>query len=228
MASYCIKSIIALKRNGPDLELTKLIYSRRIRMEIRLYDPTKDEIGWLRCRVLSFLDTAYFDNVLNKKEKYQNPAIELVAIYNNQVVGLLDIEYEKEEKTVCTKGNGSGGMIWHIATHPDYQRMGIGTRLLEESEKIAKKEGLDYLEAWTRDDEWVNQWYEKNGFDKVYSYLHVYPEGDNEIKKVMSVNNKSELQIIQAFAHYSGSKQEDIKSKFKRVHECNCYKKNLK
>src|SRR5690625_2055481 len=126
-------------------------------MEIRLYNPTDDEVGWIRCRVLSFLETAYFDNVLNKKEKYQNPAIELVAIHNNQVVGLLDIEYEKEEKTVCTKGNGFGGMIWHRATYPDYQRMGNGTRLVEESEKIAKKAGLDYRQAWTGDDDWVNQ-----------------------------------------------------------------------
>lgn len=202
--------------------------TRGIRMEIRFYDPKKDEVGWLRCRVLSFLDTAYFDNVLNKKEKYQNPAIELVAIYNNQVVGLLDIEYEKEEKTVCTNGNGFGGMIWHIATHPDYQRMGIGTRLLEKAEKIAKIEGLNYLEAWTRDDEWVNQWYEKNDFNKVYSYLHVYLDEDDEIEKVMNVNKTTDFQVIQAFAHYSGFNQENIKSKFDRVHECNCYVKNLK
>lgn len=195
-------------------------------MEIRVYHPN-DEIGWIRCRVLSFLDTAYFDNVLNKKEKYQNPAIELVAIHNNQVVGLLDIEYEKEEKTVCTRGNGLGGMIWHIATHPDFQRMGIGTKLLERAERIAEEKGLDYLEAWTRDDEWVNQWYEKSGFDKVYTYLHVYLEGDNEIKTVTRANNESELQVIQAFAHYSGAEKEYIKSKFNRVHECNCYEKKL-
>lgn len=196
-------------------------------MEIRLYNQN-DEVGWIRCRTLSFLDTAYFDNVLNKKEKYQNPAIELVAIHNDQVIGLLDIEYEKEEKTVCTKGNGLGGMIWHIATHPDYQRMGIGTRLLEKAEKISEEEGLDYLEAWTRDDVWVNQWYEKSGFDKVYSYLHVYLEGNNEVEKVTRANNESELKVIQAFAHYSGSEQEYVKSKFHRVHECNCYEKNLK
>lgn len=48
-------------------------------MIIREYGP-EDELGWVRCRVLSFLNTAYFDNVLKEKEKYINPAIELVAI----------------------------------------------------------------------------------------------------------------------------------------------------
>ena len=47
-------------------------------MIIRKYED-KDELGWVRCRVLSFLDSAYFDNVLQKKEHYNNPSLELVA-----------------------------------------------------------------------------------------------------------------------------------------------------
>jgi hypothetical protein len=70
-------------------------------MFVRPYQ-TEDEIGWVRCRVLSFLDTAYYDNVLQVKETYNNPAIELIAIEGDQVVGLLDIEYEVEEGTVCS------------------------------------------------------------------------------------------------------------------------------
>lgn len=33
------------------------------------------------------LDTAYYDNVLKEKEKYNNPAIELVAVEDSQIVG---------------------------------------------------------------------------------------------------------------------------------------------
>ncbi|MFD2211650.1 GNAT family N-acetyltransferase [Virgibacillus halophilus] len=197
-----------------------------LEVEIRPY-RSKDEIGWVRCRTLSFLDTAYFDHVLNKKETYQNPAIELVAIENEQIVGLLDIEYEKTEKSICTKGEGLGGMIWHIAVHPDYRRRAIGTRLLKTAEKIAEEIGLNYLEAWTRDDRWVNEWYVKSGFDKVYSYLQVFMAGDKEINKAIKVNDP-QLKVIQAFAHYSGEdKEEGVKSNFERVHECNCYEKNL-
>ncbi len=65
-------------------------------MEIRQYEE-KDEKGWIRCRVLSFLDTAYYDHVLQEKEKFNNPAIELVTVIDGQIVGLLDIEYEAEE-----------------------------------------------------------------------------------------------------------------------------------
>src|SRR5690625_2498244 len=96
------------------------------------------------------------------------------------------------------------------------------------AEIIAEEIGMDYLEVLTRDDEWVNQWYVKNGFEKVYSYLHVYLEGNKEVKEEIRTKEMPGFQVIQAFAHYSGPQQEYVKSKFNRVHECNCYMKNLK
>ena len=88
-------------------------------MEIRTYQQ-EDERGWLHCRVLSFLDTAYYDIVLNQKETYRNPAIELVAIEDDKVIGLLDIECEEKPMTLCTADQTLGGMITHLAVHPDY------------------------------------------------------------------------------------------------------------
>lgn len=67
-------------------------------MDIRHYN-SNDEVNWVRCRVLAILEIPHILIMsLNKKEKYQNHAIELVAIHNDQVVGLLDIEYEEEGK----------------------------------------------------------------------------------------------------------------------------------
>ncbi|MEN2467286.1 GNAT family N-acetyltransferase [Ornithinibacillus sp. JPR2-1] len=194
-------------------------------MEIRIYQPS-DEQGWVRCRVLSFLDTAYFDNVLKEKEQYENPAIELVAIEDGQIVGLLDIEYELQEGTVCSRGTGLGGMIWHIAVHPDYRRRAIASELLRKGEELARKEKLHRLEAWTRDDQWVHTWYEKNGFQQVDSYLHVYLEGETELKGNIS-STLPKLYPVQTFAHYGGNQKDNIKKRFKRVHDCICFEKIL-
>jgi hypothetical protein len=43
------------------------------------YAPA-DEESWLRCRVLAFLHTAYYDDVLCAKPAYANPSIALVAL----------------------------------------------------------------------------------------------------------------------------------------------------
>nr|WP_231918644.1 GNAT family N-acetyltransferase [Solibacillus silvestris] len=128
-----------------------------------------------------------FDNVLNKKEHYQNPAIELVAELDGQIVGLIDVEFEKEERTVCSRGEGLGGMIWHIAVHPDFSRQGIGQQLLYVAETKAKEMNINRFEAWTRDNLWVQNWYEKMKFKMVDSYYHVYFEG-SEIKHTIQSN----------------------------------------
>ncbi|UNL86452.1 GNAT family N-acetyltransferase [Priestia koreensis] len=194
-------------------------------MIIRPYE-LKDEESWLRCRVLSFLNTAYFDHVLRKKERYENPSIELVAEVDGQIVGLLDIEYEIIERSVCSRGSGLGGMIWHIAVHPDFQRQGIATRLLDKGEELAKTHELNRLEAWTRDDEWVRKWYENQHFALVDSYLHVFIDKQAEMDQSIQSTYKN-LYPIQTFAHYAGSQKEEVMRQFKRVHECVCYEKLL-
>lgn len=194
-------------------------------MIIREYE-SKDEQGWVRCRVLAFLDSAYYDNVLREKEHYEHPAIELVAVIDQQLVGLIDVEYETEHGSVCSKRPGLGGMIWHVAVHPDYRKRGIAAALLQAAEKLAKQEGIVRFEAWTRDDEWVNQWYEKQGFEWRESYLQVFMEGAKETDSVLQSHN-SELIPVLAFAHYLGQEKEEIKRKFKRVHECNLYERKL-
>ena len=118
-------------------------------MIIREYSA-EDEDGWVRCRVLAFLDSAYYDDVYREKEHYSSDAIELVADLNGQVVGLLDIEYDT--------GTSDVGMLWHLAVHPDFRRRGIAHSLLERAAEDAKKVGLTRIEAWTRDDGPAEKW----------------------------------------------------------------------
>ncbi len=190
-------------------------------MEIRDYRK-EDEISWLRCRVLSFLDTSYYDDVMREKEIYQYPSIELVAIKDGIVVGLLDVEYEEEPNTICTAHETLGAMIWNLAVHPDYRRKGIGTALLKETQKRLQENQITYLEAWTRDDKWVQRWYLKNQFMKLSTYLHVYVNGKNGI-----TSQVTELIPIQSFCQYIGTDWEMIKKKYERVHECTGFVKTL-
>ena len=60
---------------------------------VRPYEPG-DEVGWVRCRVLAFLGSAFWDAVEREKERYEHAAIELVADDDGAIVGLLDVECE--------------------------------------------------------------------------------------------------------------------------------------
>ena len=185
-----------------------------------------DEQGWLRCRVLSFLDSAYFDDVRQEKERYDNPAIELVADEGGQVVGLLDMECEEAPGTVCSDRPGLGGMIWHLAVHPDHQRRGIATALLAESERLASLRGLVRVEAWTRDDAATQAWYESRGFEQVEGYLHVYVDLHEGLRDLVRVSGPP-LRPVRLFAHYIADNRDEIRARFDRVHDCVLYERRL-
>lgn len=191
-------------------------------MEIRNYEST-DEKGWVRCRVLSFLDTAYYDDVHREKEKYENPSIELVAIEDDMVVGLIDIEYDTEEEKVSTEEE-TGGMIWHLAVHPDYQGRGIGTQLMERAVEESIKLNLEILEAWTRDAGNSADWFEKNSYRKVDEYYHIYLT-DEDMAHSVQPGDKA-LQPLYMFAQYLGKDIEQF-DHIDRKYKCMCYIRNL-
>jgi ribosomal protein S18 acetylase RimI-like enzyme len=187
---------------------------------IRPYEPA-DEAGWLRCRLLSFFGSAFFDDVARVKEHYENPAIELVADDAGELVGLLDLECETD---ALAERPGRGGMIWHLAVHPDHQRQGIASALLDEAERRARERGLERLEAWTRDDAHVQRWYESHGFALIDGYLHVYLERD-DLRALDG--HVGELRLVKAFAHYTGDRPDEIRQRFTRVHDDVLYEKRL-
>ena len=193
-------------------------------MKIRRYRK-EDEQGWLRCRVISFLDSAYYDDVQREKEKYENPAVELVAEADGKIVGLIDVEYEKKVGDAAYKTKELAGVIWHIAVLPEYRNQGIAGKLLEHAIQILKQKNIKIIQAWTRDDEFVLDWYKNRKFEKRESYWHVFSSGDecDEISK--SKINK--LYICNTFCHYNGDNPEEIKKKFERVHECNLFEKKI-
>ncbi len=192
---------------------------------IRPYEDA-DEQGWLDCRVLAFLDRAYYDAVERQKEHYDRPSIELVAEVDGRIVGLIDVELEEEPGTVCEDRPGLGGMIWHVAVLREFRRQAIASRLLAAAESAARARGIERFEAWTRDDPWVQEWYESQGFVQIRSYLHVYVHGRSETDGVIG-SELDGLKPVHVFAHYSGDDRDSIRARFERVHDCVCYERRF-
>lgn len=87
-------------------------------MEIRKYEIT-DENEWVKCRVLSFLDSSYYNDVLTHRENYSNEAICFVAEENDKIIGLIEAEIENQVGDLCVAGNKIGAVIWHLAILPE-------------------------------------------------------------------------------------------------------------
>lgn len=147
-------------------------------MIIRKYVDS-DEQEWLRCRVVSFLDCSYWNDVKTSKEKYDKPCISLVVEENGVIISLIDIEIDSAD--LVYKDKGKGAIIWHLAVLPEFRRLGVAERLWEYAKKELAQHGVCYCELWTQEDIAANTFYQKVGFalDKSQTWILCYTKGNN-------------------------------------------------
>ena len=163
-------------------------------LKIRSY-RAEDEEEWLKCHMLVYLD-ASGGELLKEKTKYEGESIELVATIDDKIVGFLDIELESSTIEICHKKAEGNGMLWDIGIMKEHRSQRIGTRLLEEGIKRARKYGLRRLEAWTIEED-AKKFYETFGFKKFYEYHHV---SINKREKLRPID-KDGIHITYVYAH---------------------------
>ena len=189
---------------------------------IRPYNSSDGE-NWLKCRLVSFHDSAYYDDVYITKPIFNNLSLELVAELNGKIVGILDLEKDNKDGSICYCKSGIGAMIWTIGVLPEYRRFGIASKLVLKAMEWAKSKDVNFIEAWTRDDKWVLDWYESLGFAIFHSYWHIYFKGDN-----MSLfeSNDKDIAPQSVFAH-SDKDPRTLDKKIDRFYKCYGYKLEL-
>ena len=188
---------------------------------IREYNSS-DEKKWLQCRLISFHDSAYYDDVYTKKPEFNNSSLELVAELNGKIIGILDLEKDSEDGSICYCKSGVGAMIWTIAVLPNCRRYGIASKLVLKAMEWSKVNDVNFIEAWTRDDKWVLDWYESLDFEKFHSYWHIYFKGDNA--KSLFDSNDKDISPQSVFAHSNKDPKALDQNKIDRYYKCSGYK----
>lgn len=196
---------------------------------IRAYQDT-DETGWVRCRVISFLDSSYYDDVKREKEQYDHASICLVAEHDNQIIGFIDVEYEENIGEVCYLKGSLGANIWNLGVLPEYRNRCIAQMLWEQAKELLIEKGIQRVELWTQDDLPANKWYEKQGFKSIESYLNVFAYGDYKDKSKSYINHKilgKTLGIRCLNFEAPIERKQEFISLGKRVHEVQLYELKL-
>jgi homoserine kinase type II len=176
--------------------------------EIREYRAA-DEASWLRCRVLAFLDTCYYDDVWTSKPAAGadvDAVVELVAVDEGRVVGILDAAVRGELAT-----------IENVCVLPEYRGAGLGTALLREACARLAGSGARVLDAWTREDAAAIAWYGRCGFVEETTYLHVYTEY-NGGERMAGTHPPYRPMVV--FAHAKREFEERARAEYARVYVC--------
>ncbi|MCH7323130.1 GNAT family N-acetyltransferase [Solibacillus sp. MA9] len=143
-------------------------------MQIQKYTPQYED-SWLRCRLLAYFYTSLYEDVETSKPTfYERPSIELIAIEDGIVVGLIDMVLDTEELKTSFLGDGLGAFLKTIAVHPDYQSKGIGLKLYEAALKELENTPIEFIELYTRGDEQANNFYKKIGFELLVESYDVF------------------------------------------------------
>jgi len=199
-------------------------------LEIREYQK-QDEQSWIRCRVLSFMGSSYFDDVQNYRETYQNPAIQMVAVENNEVIGFLDCEYEQTSGDILHCKGGKRGIIWHLGVLPEYQNKKIASLLWEATKEKLHLLGVKSVEVWTQDDEAATNWYLSKGFVLKYAYLNAYLKGmpkDEIIQKYINFESCGEIYNIRCLNFEAPlERKKELEKICYRLHEVRGYELKL-
>ncbi|HUQ60195.1 GNAT family N-acetyltransferase [Lentzea sp.] len=166
--------------------------------DIRDYE-TADEPSWLRCRVLGLLGTSHHD-VWQVRHRTD---LELVAAGDNVVIGLLDVSVP-----------GAEAVIDAVAVHPDHQRRGLASALLEQALRRLERCGVRTLEAWVQDDPAL-AWFERLGFVETERHLRVHASAA-EVGTVLSA--KHGLEPVGAVLDVRIERETEMRQRFERVH----------
>ncbi|MGW5364623.1 GNAT family N-acetyltransferase [Actinopolymorpha pittospori] len=182
--------------------------------QIRPYQHS-DATSWLRCRLLSFFSTTYYDDVAVEPPGYVGPAIQRVAVVDEAVVGLMDVAVA-----------GANATIEVLAVHPEHARRGLGTALLHSVlGELRDAHAVRTLDAWTREDVPANRWYLRSGFTEVFSYLHVYKGHEDDATGFQSPAGLSPP--LTAFVHAPREREAELRRRFRRVYVCRRYVRAL-
>lgn len=160
-------------------------------MVIRNYCEA-DENAWIRCRVVSFLDCSYYNDVKTKKDIYEHPSICLVAEEDNLIIGFIDVEIDSDDLTCNNRERGA--VIWHLGVLPEYRNKKIAKQLWLQVKETLLKLDIHYCEVWTQQDTPANHFYASNGFvlNDAQTWLRCYLAG----KECMKLMKKESLSGI--------------------------------
>ena len=183
-------------------------------VSVRPYRESDAE-GWVVCRAVSFLRTAYYDDVKQTRPELSTGAVELVAAAGDgEIVGILDIVVDDVEATIDT-----------VAVLPGWQHDGVATQLLDQGIRGLEARGVRTLDAWTREDVAANAWYRRNGFFETTRYLHVYLGDGDDPSGFRTPDGLSSP--VTAFVHGRIEDEADLRARYSRVHVCRRYVREL-
>lgn len=194
-------------------------------MTIKHYSSDYEK-SWVYCKALAYLYSDFFDDISREKDDFTDfyeDSIELVALDDDVVVGLLDIGIYSRENSRAYAYYSCDKVAYfaNLAVHPDYQGQGIADKLFAQAEVFLREKGVEALAIFTRGGEAANHLYQKWGAEVICRDWLVVgtPKSQEQSftfkvlpdqKRLAFVTEEGELPYYQREGHYIVAKEKDL------------------
>lgn len=194
-------------------------------MKIKRYE-SQYEKSWVYCKALAYLYSDFFDDISRTKDDFSDfyeDSIELIALEDETVVGLLDIGIYSRENSRAYPYYSCDKVAYfaNLAVHPDYQGQGIADQLFTQAEVLLREKGVEALAIFTRGGEAANHLYQKWGAEVICKDWMVVgtPKSLEQLftfkvlpteKRLAFVTEEAELPYYLREGHYIVAKEKDL------------------
>ena len=120
-------------------------------VEIRAYrDEDRDE--WLRVHAVIMSISHAWNYCIQERPGYDGyESTRLVAVHEGRIIGLTDVQYDREPGNFCFVKDSLGGYVHEFGRLPEYAGLNLGQRLIDATVEEAKAKGYRRLEYWSQD-----------------------------------------------------------------------------
>lgn len=130
---------------------------------IRKYKK-EDELEWLDLHASLMVDSYAWWIVIHKKPTYKNENIDLVAVIDNKIIGLITVEINSN---VINNIEDDYGFVWEFGIHRNYRGYGYGEKLINRAHEIMKISYGINKSIWYSQDKKAQDYYKKIGMKEI-------------------------------------------------------------
>lgn len=148
---------------------------------VRPYDDT-DEAAWMRVHAIIMSTSHAWNYTIQERPAYEGyESTRLVATHDGQIVGLTDVQYDREPGEICFVKDSRGGYVLEFGRLPEYAGRGVGEALMTATIADAQAKGIHRLEYWTQERR-AQRYYERMGLTEIGRHYRFRFKAPREIE----------------------------------------------
>lgn len=151
---------------------------------IRNY-KSEEELEWLDLHASVMVDSHAWWIVQHRKPVHRNPVVDIVACFNNKLVGFtvaeINIDISDPEK--------SEAFVWDFGVHRDYRGNKIGRKMIKELHKIMKEKFGINKSIWYSQEPDSIKYYEHLGMKEIGRHWQFSADPTPEMKAFCKEKN---------------------------------------